>query len=63
MKLRVLQYRESYINGAPIFGELGENVSSSLRLGLVDVAYVREDGASLEFLEGGRDGVWPGKYI
>ena len=67
MELRVLQYRKSYINETCI-SELRENVSSSVkleqRLGLVDVAYVREDRArlSLEFLEGGRDSIWPGKY-
>jgi hypothetical protein len=57
----VFQYRTTYVNGTPI--EVDENISSSVpldqRLRLIEVAYVEENGSSLEFLSG--DGIWPSK--
>ena len=65
-ELRVLQYRTTYINGTSILSELDDNTSSSTtldqRLRLVDMAYIGEDGTSLEFVEGNRN-IWPGKSI
>lgn len=56
--LRVFQYRTTYVNGTSI-----ENVSSSAPLGqrlrLIEVAYVEENGSSLEFISGSN--IWPGK--
>ena len=57
----MFQYRATYVNGTPIV--VYENASSSVsldrRLRLIEVAYVEENGSSLEFLNGKR--IWPSK--
>lgn len=60
-ELRVLQYRTTYINGTPISGEGGLITPNGTRLKLIDVAYMSKDNRSLEFLEGDRNSIWPGK--
>ena len=59
--MRVFQYRETYVNGTPVV--VYENASSSVpldqRLRLIEVAYVEENGSSLEFLNSER--IWPSK--
>ena len=56
--MKVFQYRETYVNGTPVV--VYENASSSVpldqRLRLIEVAYVEENGSSLEFLNGERIG-------
>ena len=55
-KLRVLQYRATYVNGTPIHCD----GSLSQRLNLVDVAYVERENEGLHFVIGSKADIWPG---
>ena len=57
----MLQYRITYVNGTPIVanGNVSFSVPLDQRLKLIEVAYVEENGTSLEFLDGN---IWPSKY-
>ena len=56
-ELQVLQYRTTVINGSYIHD--GEGGLSN-RLRLVPVAYLRENSERLEFVEEGKNSLWPG---
>ena len=59
-KLRVLQYRTTYINGSTIVNNYHVNgMNLAERLKLVDVAYMEESEVDLTFLEGNSNDVWP----
>ena len=55
-ELQVLQYRAAYINGTPTHPD----GSLSQRLKMIDVAYIRKENESLEFVVGFKDDIWPG---
>lgn len=62
-RLRVLQYRATYINGTAIFNEINMNLSRT-NLSLIDVAFIKEGSDnSLEFVTGADNhSIWPGIY-
>lgn len=67
-RLRVLQYRTTYINGTSLLGDAmdGEKLSGLTldnKLRLVDVAYIEDNGTNLTFLVGSRSTIWPSQNI
>ena len=59
-KLAVLQYRTTYINGTPIIADKQSINASSIKLGLINVAFIQEISENLKFVEGNNYSVWPG---
>ncbi len=59
----MLQYRTTYINGSAILGDLTSSTATTLdqKLRLIDIAYIEENETSLNFLDGSKNDVWPGK--
>ena len=59
----MLQYRTTCINGTSILSEADDNSTSPNRtLRLIDVAFVRKNTSSLEFLEGNKYDIWLREY-
>lgn len=62
-KLRVLQYRATYINGTAISNEINTSLSRT-NLSLIDVAFVKEgSNESMKFVAGAdKYSIWPGIF-
>ena len=60
-ELRVLQYRTTFINGTAILGDLSPSDTLDQKLRLIDTAYIEENETCLNFLDGSKNDVWPGR--
>ena len=58
-KSSVLQYRKAYTNGT-LLAKIDGSLSFQLRL--IPIAYIGQD-EQLEFVEGGKDSIWPGRLF
>lgn len=61
-ELRVLQYRQTFVNGTPIQQENGVGKTAGNQLTLINVAIVKENG-EIQFVSGDRYSIWPGKLF